>query len=100
MIDIRDENCCRLTEAAKFLPRGRSGKRVHVATLYRWSQRGIKGVKLETIRIGGTTYTSTEALQRFAERCSGSDTRREKQTPHRRRREIEQAERRLDELGI
>jgi hypothetical protein len=28
--------------------------------------RGVRGIRLEVIRVGGTTYTSLEALQRFA----------------------------------
>jgi hypothetical protein len=32
--------------------------------------RGVRGVRLEGVKVGGTTYTSVEALQRFAERLS------------------------------
>ncbi|MBS0189087.1 MAG: hypothetical protein JSS51_13555 [Planctomycetes bacterium] len=32
--------------------------------------KGVSGVVLEAVRIGGTTYTSLEALQRFADRLS------------------------------
>lgn len=35
------------------------------ATLHRWATDGLKGVRLEVIRIGGTTCTSKSALQRF-----------------------------------
>ena len=52
MIDVANENTISLTEAAKQLPRRRAGKRTHVATLYRWGIRGLKGVRLETIQIG------------------------------------------------
>ena len=33
---------------------------------------GIRGVHLESIKIGGTSYTSKEAIQRFSDRISGS----------------------------
>lgn len=35
------------------------------STIWRWHKKGISGVRLETICIGGTRYTSVEALQRF-----------------------------------
>jgi hypothetical protein len=41
------------------------GRRVHVSTVWRWITRGLRGVKLETVKIGGTTCTSEEALRRF-----------------------------------
>ena len=74
MIDVANENTISLTEAAKQLPRRRAGKRTHVATLYRWGIRGLNGVRLETIQIGGTRCTSVEALQRFFDRLSAGQT--------------------------
>lgn len=73
MIDIKQEQPISLSRAARrsFLPRRRKGKRPHVATLYRWAQRGIRGVRLETIRVGGTLCTSVEAIQRFCDALSG-----------------------------
>lgn len=59
-----------LADAAKLLPKNRSGKAVHVATLYRWAARGHKGVRLEIVRLGGRVYTSAAALERFIARCS------------------------------
>jgi hypothetical protein len=35
------------------------------STIWRWYTKGISGVKLETICMGGTRYTSVEALKRF-----------------------------------
>ena len=72
MIDLTTETVISLTEAAKRLPARRSGKRPHVATLYRWSQRGCRGVRLETCQVGGTRCTSVEALQRFVNQLSKS----------------------------
>lgn len=34
---------------------------------------GVRGVRLEAVTIGGTTYTSREAIQRFSERLSGAN---------------------------
>ena len=72
MIDLSSETVISLTEAAKRLPARRGGKRPHVATLYRWSQRGCRGVRLETCQVGGTRCTSLEALQRFVDHLSKS----------------------------
>ena len=52
------------------IPRRRQDRRLHVSTIYRWHLRGIKGVRLEAIRVGGTFCTSIEALQRFFERLA------------------------------
>ncbi len=70
MIDIQKEEVVSFSEAAKRLPRRRAGKKPHVATLYRWASRGLRGSHLETIQIGGTMCTSVEALQRFFGRLS------------------------------
>ena len=70
MIEHRTEHLIRLADAAKRLPRRRGGKRPSTSTLYRWGRHGLRGIKLETIRIGGTTCTSLEALQRFFERLT------------------------------
>jgi hypothetical protein len=40
------------------------------STLWRWAHRGVRGVRLETILIGGRRYTSAEAMARFIERLS------------------------------
>ncbi len=75
MIDLTREHLVPVREIPRFLPCRTSGKRVHISACYRWLSRGIRGVKLEAIRIGGTTYTSVEALQRFAERLSSNTPR-------------------------
>lgn len=42
-----------------------TGKRPHLASIYRWLKTGIAGVRLESLIIGGTRVTSIEALERF-----------------------------------
>ena len=37
----------------------------HVATLHRWSQHGVGGVKLRATRIGGRSYVTLTDLDRF-----------------------------------
>jgi len=66
VIDIGNEQLVPLHDVPKILPTRGNGKRVHISAVYRWAQRGIRGTRLEVVRVGGTTYTSREALQRFA----------------------------------
>ena len=71
-IDLQTETVFTFAEAAKRLPRRRQGRPVHVATIHRWAKAGVRGVRLESLRLGGGLVTSAEALQRFAERLTGS----------------------------
>lgn len=70
MIDVSSEHLIPVREAPRHLPKRPNGKWLHVSACYRWITRGVQGVVLESIRIGGTTYTSLEALQRFGDRLS------------------------------
>jgi len=100
MIDLANEDVISFTEATKRLPARRRGKRPHVATLYRWSNRGCRGVKLETIQVGGTSCTSVEALQRFCERLSTGDAEPHARTSRQRQRDIKRAENELEAAGV
>ncbi|MCC6228520.1 MAG: DUF1580 domain-containing protein [Phycisphaerales bacterium] len=66
-IDIGNETIITLSQAAAMLPPRRGGRKVHIATLFRWAQMGLGGVRLEVIRIGSALHTSREALQRFCD---------------------------------
>ena len=68
VIDVTKETLIPLREVPRRLPIRVNGKRLHISAVYRWVTRGIGGVRLETTKIGGTTYCSEEALQRFADR--------------------------------
>jgi hypothetical protein len=73
MIDISTEHLIRLREVPDHLPR-RGSKKLHYSTAYRWASQGVRGpdsqAVLETVRTGGTIYTSVEALSRFTMRLS------------------------------
>jgi len=103
MIDITQETLIPLREAPRHLPPRPNGKRVHISACYRWISRGVRGVRLEAIRIGGSTYTSLEALQRFADHLGApgaTPTTSEPTATRTRRRQIDQASKRLrEELG-
>jgi hypothetical protein len=54
-----------LTEIVRQIPLRRQGRPLHVATLYRWASKGLRGQRLECVRTGGTVCTSLEAVDRF-----------------------------------
>jgi hypothetical protein len=58
------------TRASTVLPRRRRGKQVHVGTLHRWRSRGLKGISLPALRVGGVWMTSAAALNWFFQRLS------------------------------
>ena len=102
MIDIHTETLRLLKDVANQLP-----NRPHVSTLWRWHKRGCRGIRLETVVIGGQRYTSDEALRRFVDRTTAAhdDGAAFPITPihetlRKRRAAIEKAERELAEAGI
>ena len=101
-IDILTEQSLSLTEAAKILPRRRAGKKPNVATLYRWTTAGCRGVVLESFQCGGTRCTTKEALQRFFERLTAKAAGQSSSpiTTRAHEAEVQRAERTLDAAGI
>ncbi|MBN1854575.1 MAG: DUF1580 domain-containing protein [Pirellulales bacterium] len=86
-----------MAEAAESLP-----GQPNSATLWRWRTYGARGVKLETILIGGRRYTSREALERFIERTTAAadGISCPARTHRQREKAIAAAERELEALGI
>ena len=66
-IDLQSEPPLPYNEAGKLLP---ADRRPSATTWWRWSTRGVHGIKLETILIGGRRYTTAAALQRFVDQLS------------------------------
>ena len=97
LIDINSEKLVSLREVPKLLPARCNGKPIHVSAIYRWVQRGVRGSRLEVIRVGGTTYTSREALQRFSS-PSITPSQAPLPTPSARQKQIEHAIKSLDEF--
>lgn len=102
---LTTEHTLTFAEAAKHLPPF-NGKRVHPSTLWRWARRGCRGVRLETLRLGGRFVTSVEALDRFGKALAEQDLPdRPAPTPRantsrQRQRSIQQAENVLAKGGI
>jgi Protein of unknown function (DUF1580). len=91
-----------LSAAAREVPNRDSGRGVNVSTVWRWSLRGIRGVKLQTEMRGGIRFTSRESLQRFfaATTAAANGESVALGCTSRRHREIEAAEKELAEAGI
>jgi len=67
------------SDLARFLPRSRERKKVHVSTLHRWRARGHGGVRLDCVKTPSGWCTSLEAVQDFfkqltAAACPGRGT--------------------------
>jgi hypothetical protein len=102
-IDISQETPLSLTQAAKLphLPIRRAGKRPCVATFWRWSTTGIRGVRLETLICGGVRCTSQQAIQRFFDHLTNPQAPPPPiVTSRAQRAAVRAAERVLDKAGI
>jgi Protein of unknown function (DUF1580) len=56
-----DRTLVDLKELARALP-----GRPHISTVYRWTNPGLNGVRLETVKFGGRRFTTRELVLRFA----------------------------------
>ena len=99
-IDLARERAIRLADVPRlsWLPLRRRGKRLHVATVFRWCQCGIRGHRLEYVQVGGCRVTSEAALQRFFAALTGAPPELSTQTGHDKARRRVNAK--LEELGL
>ncbi len=97
-IDTQSETLVPINAAPLHIP-----TRPHVATVWRWIQRGVRGVKLDTVLIGGKRYTSTEAIARFIGGTTAASDPTPNATPAARSKSrqeaIERAEREFEPVG-
>lgn len=104
MIDVLNENLIDLREAAKLPPiRTRTGKAAHISKMFRLAKLGVRAsngqrVRLETVRCPSGLRTSTEAVQRFIRELTDPDA--TAQTPASRQREVDTAEKELQQAGL
>jgi hypothetical protein len=101
-INIQTDEMLTLSGAAKRLP-----NRPSASSLWRWCRKGIRGHRLEYIRIGSKIFTTFGALNRFFSVLADSDelsssVRRPyvKPTTAARDKAIQQAAKVLDNDGI
>lgn len=95
-IDIDSEELIHFNAAGKEFPKPPCHQ-----TLHRWRLRGVRGVKLETILVGGLRYTSREAIRRFiVAQNAGSNPAPVDMTPNRRKRQAVAAMETLAAMGV
>jgi hypothetical protein len=95
MIDLLNERRLSFAQVAQ-------QERVNVSTVWRWSLRGVRGIKLESLSVGGRRYTTAEAFARFVEATTSAATGRLRQSRTNRQRDaaIRSAEADLADAGI
>lgn len=64
MINSETETLILPKDVCRMFP-GRSGNGISLSTVWRWMLHGRKRQKLDSLVVGGTRYTSREAVQRF-----------------------------------
>lgn len=64
-LDSRREQWLPLAALPKYLAQRGFGREVSRKTVLRWASHGCRGARLETLRIGGQTFTTLEAVQRW-----------------------------------
>ena len=64
MIDPATETLVTLSRAADHYP-AVNGRHPHPCTVFRHALKGVEGIRLETVRVGGRLVTSVEAVDRF-----------------------------------
>jgi hypothetical protein len=78
----------------------RDGRKPHIASLFRWAGPGVRGVVLETCRVGATLCTTRPALLRFIHRLSDPAAGTSDRSPVDRGRAHARAEADLQRAGI
>jgi hypothetical protein len=64
-INIHAESVVTFPDLVKRILPANGGKRMHIGTPHRWRTQGLRGVRLEAIKVGGRWCTSLQALERF-----------------------------------
>lgn len=98
-IDIYAESLHSLPDQSSRVP----PKGVNPSTLWRWGTKGVRGIKLDMVMIGGIWHTSDEAVQRFVAAITAAAANGEQapvRTNKQREKAIAAAERELAESGI
>lgn len=75
MIDTFKQTIISIDDAANHVGKI-SGKKRNRSVIHRWINRGVSGVKLDAIRIGGEIFTSQEAVNDFLNRSREARTKK------------------------
>lgn len=99
-ICIESEDLLSLPQAAAEI----KPRRKHVSTLHRWRLKGVRGIKLETVMVGGHRCTSAQAIDRFHHRVTaaadGEPVESPSKTSRQRKNDIARAEQDLARMGV
>jgi len=77
------------------------GHKVALGSVYRWINKGIGGVRLETIKIGAKRFTSAQALDRLFNGATKAKQERINDTPAKKKfRNQSRIENEAKDLGI
>ena len=98
-IDPTSKQLLTFRQLAETLPRRRGDRPTHVSTLHRWRSRGLRGVKLEAVRVGGTWATTAEAFNRFVNQLTALESGQETAVTPSASKSSKDASRRLDASG-
>lgn len=74
MIDVKTDELLTFAELARRLPSRRNGRPVAVSSVHRWRLKGLHGVRLEAIKLGGCWVTSWQAFQRWCEAVTNASS--------------------------
>lgn len=69
-----EEDLLTLTQATRLLPKI-GGRKVAVSTLWRWCTKGLRGVRLQYVRVGRKICTTREFLLQFFSELAELDER-------------------------
>ena len=98
-IDVQTETVVSFSDARSAFPG--IDRRLSLATLHRWRLNGVRGVKLQTVLIGGLRYTSREAISRFVAALNADDAPAAPViTASQRRKQSEGAQAELEKMGV
>lgn len=68
MLDFAKDQLIPIGDVRLYLPRTPTGRLRSTRSIYRWAQQGLRGVVLETVKIGATTYVTHSSLNTFFEK--------------------------------
>jgi len=95
MIDVTTEELVPFKQAS-----ARIQSRPHISTIHRWRLRGVRGIRLESVLVGNTRFTSVQAIARFIAALNAGESANPEFTPGQRERQSQAARLELEKLGI
>lgn len=70
--NVQHDGAMTLPKACEWISR-QTGRTPATSTMWRWVLRGVRGgIRLESFRVGGTSFTTPEMVQRFIDRTTQS----------------------------